>query len=418
MHTPELAVLKALLKKDAYDHYRGAIDNAHLKENLKEIHRVYQYLDQWWTKHPQGTELTLEELEVYFWHCNPHIKAQDKTPYELIFAGTKAAKYSEEMVRELLTDMRNRADAAYLSKLSYAVAAGTEPQSALSDYIQKLSSQSDAPADDIRFVSDDLEELVNAAVHSGGLKWRLPSLNKRLGPLRRGNFGIVFARVETGKTTFLASEASYFALQSDRPVLWFNNEEVGENVKLRAYQAHFGVDLPTLLGGQHSYSNRFKEEIQERFRLVDEASIGKSWAERVIRHVNPSIIIFDQLDKIRGFDADRPDLVLGKIYAWARELAKTYAPVIGVCQADGSAENVKYLTMTNMAESKTSKPAEADWILGIGKVSQEGYEYVRYLNLCKNKLVGSDETDPSLRHDKWEVLIEPSIARYRDIGDE
>ena len=128
----------------------------------------------------------------------------------------------------------------------------------------------------------------------------------------------------------------------------------------------------------------------------------------------PSLVVFDQLDKITGFEEDRDDLRLGAIYQWARILAKTYAPVIGVCQADGQAEGVKYLNMGHVSNAKTAKQAEADWILGIGIDSRDGHQFVRGLSLCKNKLVGDEDTDGRLRHDKWDVLINPEVARYED----
>jgi hypothetical protein len=71
--------------------------------------------------------------------------------------------------------------------------------------------------------------------------------------------------------------------------------------------------------------------------------------------------------------------------------------------------------MANVADAKTSKQAEADWILGIGKVHDTGYERLRFLHLSKNKLMGDMDTDPKMRHGRWEVLIDPEIGRYRDI---
>jgi hypothetical protein len=71
--------------------------------------------------------------------------------------------------------------------------------------------------------------------------------------------------------------------------------------------------------------------------------------------------------------------------------------------------------MDNVANAKTSKQAEGDWILVIGKIHDMGSEYVRYLNICKNKLMGDEDSDSRLKHGKFEVLIEPQVARYRDI---
>lgn len=74
------------------------------------------------------------------------------------------------------------------------------------------------------------------------------------------------------------------------------------------------------------------------------------------------------------------------------------------------------MNMGNVANAKTAKQAEADWILGIG-MSYLDPPNVRGFSICKNKLVGGPETVPLLRHGRFEVLIEPEIARYRDIHE-
>jgi hypothetical protein len=75
---------------------------------------------------------------------------------------------------------------------------------------------------------------------------------------------------------------------------------------------------------------------------------------------------------------------------------------------------MKYLNMGNVANAKTAKQAEADWILGIG-LSYEDHPHVRGLSVCKNKLLGGEESVAKMRHAKFDVLIEPEIGRYIDM---
>lgn len=213
----------------------------------------------------------------------------------------------------------------------------------------------------------------------------------------------------------MASEVSNFLTQTDGTIDWFNNEEQGQKVVLRVYQAYFGCRLEQLIANVRKYKAEFEAATQGRFRFYDSATLSRSQIERIVERDNPRLTIYDQIDKIKGFNADREDLRLGAIYQWARELAKNRHSVIGVCQADGSAENVKFLNMDNVANAKTSKQAEGDWILGIGKIHDMGHENVRYLNICKNKLFGDEDSDEKLKHGRFEVLIEPSVARYKDI---
>jgi len=306
-----------------------------------------------------------------------------------------------------------------LSLDAYEVAEGRGKIESVLATLNLLSAQpSDASGSEleVQFVTDDLEVLVNEAINTPGLRWRLNTLNKMLGSLRLGNFGFIFARPETGKTTFLASEVTHMAGQTERPILWLNNEQAGSAVMLRCYQAALGIDMTTLYRDLAGNKKKFMDATNGNIRLFDSGHIHKKTVEKLCRQLNPSLIVFDQIDKIQGFDNDREDLRLGTIYQWARELSKDYAPAIGVCQADGTGEGQRWLTMAHVANAKTSKQAEADWILGLGKVPDVGFETIRYLHASKNKLVGDADSDSTLRHGRCEVLIDADKARYIDIG--
>jgi KaiC/GvpD/RAD55 family RecA-like ATPase len=270
-------------------------------------------------------------------------------------------------------------------------------------------------SDELDFVTTDLDVLINEAYSEQGLRWRLDTLNKMLGSLRKGDFGFVFARPETGKTTFLASEISYMLDQTDGDIFWFNNEEQHNKVMLRVYQAFFGVKLEELYANIPKFQKAFQEATQGRLKMPNLTKFNRNQVEKYLSKAKTGLILFDQIDKIEGFEADREDLHLGAIYQWAREIAKSYAPTIGICQADGSGENQKWLTMANVANAKTSKQAEADWILGIGKIHDPGWEAIRFFHLSKNKLIGDHDTKPEWRHGKQTVLIKPEIARYEDM---
>jgi Replicative DNA helicase len=209
-------------------------------------------------------------------------------------------------------------------------------------------------------------------------------LKRSLGPLRKGDFGFLFARPETGKTTFLASEISNFLTQVQSPILWFNNEEQGGKVFSRVYQAVFGVKTHELMANPDHYYSLWKDMgLSGKLLLYDNAAIHRNDVSRLVEQYKPSCVVFDQIDKLKGFSDDRNDLELGQIYIWARELAKQYCPVIGVCQAGGTAGNKMWLTMEDVVNAKTAKQAEADWILGIGVKDDSGNS--RFLNISKKQ---------------------------------
>ena len=398
-------VLKYLLQKEHYDKYSSFLTPTDFPDELRivwfalsSIHNVSDVV----------AVAVMDVANVVF-ASSP----KDKEFYEKVFETLENYTPIESTVVKLIDSLKRRNVLQKVSIAAYEECEGKQPEGYTESVFAALQNVEHVNTEEL-FVSDDLDIILNETIKQPGLKWRLGCLNKSLGSLRKGDFGFIFARPEAGKTTFLASEVSYFLQQTDKPVLWFNNEEQGSKVMLRVYQAYFGVTLETLYGNIKHYRDIFQQQTGGRLKLYDSAQINKNTVENLSKALLPSLIIFDQIDKITGFKADREDLLLGAIYQWGRELAKRYAPVIGVTQADGSGEGVRWLTMANVANAKTAKQAEADWILGIGTTHDSGWESIRFLNISKNKLLGDPDSDPKLRHGKLQCLIEPEYARYRD----
>jgi len=404
----ELIIIKYLLNKLIYNKYISfiIINNKELNKLLLILNKLHESSSK--------EDSTVDDLELKFFSEYPFLKPVEKEVFEGIFERLRTLEIDTDRIEEYLKKQQEVVNAHRLAELSLEVTEGYKSFQDILDHMEKLDVEKPM-AEEIEFVTDDLELLHTQQIATKGLRWRMPCLNKSLGSLRKGDFGFVFARPETGKTTFLASEATHMVQQTDKPILWFNNEEQGEKVMIRCIQATLGVSQAQLFSNIAGYKQQYLDLTNRNLKIVDSASIHKNYVQKVCEAMEPSLIIFDQIDKIKGFEEARTDLTLGAIYQWARELAKTYAPVIGVCQADGQGEGVKWLNMGHVANAKTAKQAEADWILGIGKGNEEGMEYVRHLNISKNKLGGDEDSVPDLRHGKLDVIIKPEIARYEDI---
>jgi replicative DNA helicase len=405
-------ILKAFLKKDIFNSYNSNLNYNYIKENYPELNKLFHTIRLVQEKDPK--DYSLDDLELAFYSNYPQSK---KEIYSPIFEGLRSSTADESSVRGFLESAQQRERATGLARIALEFAEGKADEARLAEAINNIKQPFDIPSDGTEenlFVTDDLEELHHALRGVPGLRWRLDSLNKHLGSLRAGNFGLVFARPETGKTTFLASEVTHMASQTDRPILWLNNEEKGEKVAVRCYQAALDLSLTELYSDVPRYRDQYRDITNQNLKIFDKGIIDKKEVEELCRKFNPALIIFDQIDKVTGFEADRYDLKMKAIYAWARELAKIYGPVIGVCQAGSTGENKKWLTMNDVDSSHTAKQGELDWILGIGKTFEDGLEEVRYLHLSKNKLDGDEDTLPDERHGKWEVKIDSVRARYTD----
>jgi len=410
----ELTLCKLLLNREAYNKYFAAVDIPDLRENHREVWYLYQCLQDLHQSFPDHEQFNLDELQTYFWAKYPDAS---KDIYSGLFDQLGRTQIDEAVGQQILATIARRKALISLSETAYKASQGLATVEEVHSLLDSVEKAPVVAVEEDTFLTTNIENLVAETVAKPGIRWRLDCLNKSLGSIRPGDFGFVFARPETGKTTFIADTVANALAQVSGPVLWFNNEEQDSKVMLRVVQSYFGIKLDALMANVVRFNKLFNEQVGGRFRLVNSSrtDINKSNVERIIEAVRPSLIIYDQIDKIKGFKADRDDLLLGAIYQWARELAKQYAPTIAVCQADGTGEGQKWLTMANVANAKTSKQAEADFIIGIGKTHDQDAEYIRYINISKNKLMGDKDSEPALRHGRFEVLIQPEIARYKDV---
>lgn len=398
--------------KSYYDKYYKHINLNYIKVNFVNIYKLFLVVANFYEKN-NNNSISKSDLEIAY-HSNYLLEDSERNELSDTITRILDHDVNIQNVTEYLNAHRKRCLSGEIAKLALDVEDGSAEPHELIEKLQEFDHEK-IEDDKIESVDMDLNNLYQSQIATPGLRWRLDWLNKSLGSLRQGDFGFIFARPETGKTTFLASEMTHMITQTEGDILWFNNEEQGKKVAVRCYQALLGKTNKELFDDLESNANQYKEHIQDRLKIYDfEDSSRANRIEQIIKTTNPALIIFDQVDKIKGFKADRYDLELKATYQWAREIAKMYAPVIAVSQAGGTAEGKLWLTMDDVDSSKTAKQGEADWILGIGK-EQDNTSNMRFLNISKNKLLGDSDTLPDLRHGNAQVMIKPDIARYNEI---
>ena len=408
----ELIIKLFCTDRSYYDKYYKHINLSYIKINFVNIYKLFLVVANFYEKN-NNNSVSQSDLEIAY-HSSYLLEDSERDELSSTLTRILKQDVNVDNVTNYLNAHRKRCLAGELAKVALDVEDGSAK---IEDLMQKVNEleQEEVTDAEATSVNMDLLDLHHSQIATPGLRWRLDWLNKSLGSLRKGDFGFVFARPETGKTTFLASEMTHMITQTDGDILWFNNEEQGRKVAVRCYQAMFGVTNKELFDNKEEHYASYKDTIGNRLKIYDyEDSSSTNSIENILRATNPALIIFDQIDKIRGFKMDRHDLQLKALYQWAREIAKMHAPVIAVSQAGGSGENKLWLTMDDVDSSKTAKQGEADWILGIGKES-DNTSNMRFLNISKNKLLGDGDTLPDLRHGNAQVLIKPQIARYEQI---
>lgn len=411
----EKQILKLFCEeKESFTKYYKYINLGYIKSNYTNLYKLFNILQLYYEKYSEQNALTINELDIYY-NSNYLLKENERKELTLLLEEIyKQDITNKDLLVSLLEEHRRRSLAGQVALTALDVEAGKKTTKELLELMNDFEHQ-EVEVDSITPINMNLKELYETQIETPGLRWRINWLNRALGSLRKGDFGFIFARPETGKTTFLASEVTHMVFQTEGEVLWFNNEEQGNKVGIRVFQAALGLESKLLFQNQETNQDKYETLTGNRIKILDfEDSSSKHRIEAVLKQYNPALIIFDQIDKIRGFKGERNDLELKAIYQWAREIAKTYAPVIAVSQASGEAEGKLFLTMDMVDGSKTAKQGEADWILGIGK-EQDNTSRTRYFNISKNKLIGDKDTSPDLRHGSTQVLIKPEIARYEEL---
>lgn len=272
----------------------------------------------------------------------------------------------------------------------------------------------------VSWIDTPIGDLLLDEIEERGIRWRLNSLNECMRPLRPGDFGIIAARPDKGKTTMLSSEVTFMApqLPADKNILWLNNEGPGKRIIPRLYQSALGLPISELieLNKAGKLESAYTDVVgrRDRIRVVDIHGFHVGQVEAIIENSAPGVIIFDMIDHIRGFSGEaRTDLQLEEMYKWARERAVKYDCIcLATSQISNEGDGLQYPTLGMLKDSKTGKQGACDFQMMIGASNDDNLKYSRYISLPKNKL--RREGSPGDPH--CEVAFKASIARYEDIG--
>ena len=283
-------------------------------------------------------------------------------------------------------------------------------------------------------VLDPIEDLLKAEENDTGLHWRLPCLNRHIKPLRGGDFVIVAARPDKGKTSFCAAELTFMASQLDavypgenRSILWFNNEGPDNKIIMRNFQAALGATVEDLvqLSNTPSVDPKHKTLVRERYaaalggragalRVFDIHDMWNHEVEDIMRLYNPGVVLFDMVDNIKfGGEANnngqRTDQLLEAMYQWARLMGvKHDCGVIATSQLSADADGVSYPTLPQLKDSKTGKQGAADVIITLGALNDPVLENSRYIGCTKNKKQRTGKRNSP----NQEVFFDSQKSRY------
>lgn len=422
----DLTLLRLMKHRTKFDRLIGGLPDAGLEET---------------------TTVLLNDFKAYFKEF-PEVKVIDYSTFMLWFEQFKHTQFAPErtsmfdaIMKRAQEDITPDVEEGLMERLVSAEASFkivgvveqwnsgaefdllTRLQEVVEDFEKNMDRKVRTP-----FVEDSIEDMLKEDEDDTGFHWRLNCLNGSMRPLRGGDFGIVAARPDKGKTTFLTSELSFMVPQIQRisegkPILWFNNEGPGKRIKQRYYQSLLGCTIPEMV--EKLRAGTLTKELLEvtggidpnlLLRIVDVHDARSHEIENIIRNHPPSLVVLDMIDNIQfsGLAANngqRTDQMLEAMYQWARNLAVKYdAPFLATSQISADGDGLTYPTLPMLKDSKTGKQGAADFIITLGALNDPAMDGFRYIGMTKNKLHRSGgRKDP-----RTEVLFDMERARYEN----
>ena len=258
-------------------------------------------------------------------------------------------------------------------------------------------------------VTDDIYELLAATSDENRFKFNIETLSRECYGIGRGEFMVVAAYSNVGKTAFAVSLAAAPGgfCQAGAKVGFIANEEFGSRTKLRAIQSYLGLKKEEVLADPVGSYAKFSG-IKDRIVFQDAQGWDINILDAYIKKHAFDVVIVDMADKIDlpgKFDA--PHHRLRELYYRLRELSKrNNCAVIAMSQASGEAEGRTILSMSMLEGSRVAKQSEADLLIGIGaRVDPDNPDAPeRWVTILKNKISG--------RHTPVQCNLEGPINRY------
>jgi hypothetical protein len=412
----ELQILALLSVKENYDKYYDLIKN--IPTNT-EIRSLIKDINEYYVTYPSDIQIDWNKFRTWFKLVrHPAYKPERYAIIDIILDNTIKTPIDPLVIKRFH-------DLNYALKIMAEcdrVAKGTNDPEIFNKIKDLLNEHDNSPQDtglEKYFVTDDLVELVKKYMPSGhGIEWRLEELNRSVGPVHHSDFIVVGKRPETGGTSFMLSEFTYMLhqLPEGKHAIIFNNEEGGYKIKQRIPMAALNISMSDILTDPAKVRDDFNQwRGDRRIEVVDKNDISIKEIERILSCGDYWLIGINVMEKLRGFDREDDIIRRQKLAQWCRSIANKYGVVLGIVQADASAENQRKLNQNQLYGSKTGVQGEIDVLIMIGKVDDPGLEDRRFLTICKNKKPETGRMERIFRHGHFEVLFDGDKCRYESL---
>ncbi|WP_397473787.1 AAA family ATPase [Pusillimonas sp.] len=417
-------MLQLLRFRDRYEKYAASVPKAALDTKTNVLLKDF---GRYFAANPDCNEIRSGPFILWFNLKHKNLNDEQRTLYgrtlKQIDKGVSPAVEAGLMERLIESDTA--------AKLVQALEQYEDGELDLTTAIREINDQHQAALDrKVRLpeVTDDIDDLLDTDHNNTGLHWRLKAIGDYARALQPGDFVVLAARPDAGKTTCIASEITYMAPQVDqlypdeeRSIIWLNNEGPGNRIKRRVYQAALGMTLSEMykLKEQGRTREAYTEAVGGRPDIIRVFDIHDYWShdvEDILATIPSALVVMDMVDNIKfggqiANGGQRTDQALEAMYQWARLMAvKHDTAVIATSQVSADGDGELYPQQHMLKDSKTGKQGAADAIIMLGKSNSPELQNSRFISIPKNKL----HLEGTNKNPQREVVFDADRARVID----
>lgn len=389
--TLEASLLKALAVKGNYDKFIDVLDKkrlititANLLKDYKNYYDLYKEDINWSTFY---TEF------VHNWHKRD-MDEHDLAYYrETVFPLIQNSEVDDSVFIALLErEAANKIEAIIVKGVDQA-----KISEILKDLEQKKAGYCKTADGMLRMTDVSLDGLDN----TGGITWCLPALQAGLGSIMPGQFIILSADSNVGKSGLAITQVAHtLKLKPKKPILYFDSEHTDKELRGRIlsnlYQDKVVEGFDGIWKEEARVYKHYNKEygpdslLTHQIRGVADINI----IENYVQKYDPCLVIVDMVD-IMSPSLSIQDLT--PLYNRLRSLANSGYPIIGTTQAgntsymhkDESTGKVEYRTRKWLTDKDTAgskgggKQGAAYCMVMIGK--DDDMPNIRYITTTKKK---------------------------------
>lgn len=386
-----------------YYPYIKTLDN--LDPDVKLLARlIADYYDQY----ADVDLIRQEELVTFYDYMYP--ASPQKDLYRTIIHNLFTQDVNPVLVRDVMEQIIERHFAAKMIKKLLRVSEGQQfgliPD--LKYDVEAFISKMANPPEELKTLipeNSSVEELVQNEIELADVRWpkSINILNENTGGLRPKTFGLIYAYVNNGKTSFGSYVCASTAVQlkdTESVILYCGNEEPASRINLRLTQALCGATIPQIKENPASVEKMRRERGFTRVKIFDGID-HVNQVQELLDEYKPRVVFVDQITNTHIDSKQEGIRELKVLTEWYRKKSVEHnCSIIGMSQGSGDSENKKWLKLSDIYGSRVAIQGALDYAVGIG--AQDGDEQTRYIMVPKNKFGG-------------EVRFECMFDKYRNI---